>query len=90
MFAHQFGVSRLNEDLEFDSVLVLGQHIAFDLAHFDLFVEHRTTTVQRAQAISLDGQVQTGLGIGERRFLGQRLELAHGLAFPRADGDIVT
>ncbi|MNO74241.1 hypothetical protein D3C76_652340 [compost metagenome] len=90
VFAHQFGVSRLDEDLELDGALVLGQHIAFDLPHFDLFVKHRTATVQRAQAVGLDSQVQTGLGIGERRFLGQGLELADRLAFPRADGDIVT
>ncbi|MNN30229.1 hypothetical protein D3C81_1438730 [compost metagenome] len=64
MFAHQFGVGRFDEHLEFNGALVLGEHVALDLTHLDLFVEHRAATVQRAQAISLDGQVQTRLGIG--------------------------
>ena len=90
MFAHQIGVSRLNKDFDLDGALVLGEHIALDLANLDLFVEHRTATVQRAKAVSLEGQVQAGNGIRQGRLLRQGLELAHRLAIGRADCDVVT
>ncbi|MNX96599.1 hypothetical protein D3C86_1289220 [compost metagenome] len=90
MFAHQLGVGGFDKDFEFNGALILGQQVAFDLPDPDLLVEHRAAAVQRAETISLDGQVQTGLRVGQRRFFGQRLELAGRFAFTRADRDVVT
>ena len=64
MFAHQAGVGRLDIDLDLDRVLISRQQVAFDLADLDLFVEHRAATVQRAEPLGLDRQVQAGLGVG--------------------------
>ncbi|MNP05260.1 hypothetical protein D3C76_972070 [compost metagenome] len=64
VFAHQLGVGRLDEDLEFNRTLIFGKHVALDLPDLDLLVEHRAATVQRAQAIGLDRQVQAWLGVG--------------------------
>ena len=90
VFTHQFGVGRLDKDLELDGTLVFRKQIAFDLADLDLLVEHRAAAAQRAETICLDGQVQTRLGIRQRRLFSQRLELAQRLAFAGTDGDVIT
>ena len=64
VLAHQVGIGRLDEDLDLDGALVLAEAVALDLTDLDLPVEHRTALVQRAEAIGLEGDVQTGQRIG--------------------------
>ena len=90
VFAHQIGVGRFNVNLDLHGALVFRQHVAFDLADLNLLVEHRAATVQRPESFGFKGQVQTRLGIRQRRLLRQGLELACGLAIGGADSDVVT
>ncbi|MCY1429397.1 hypothetical protein D9M71_453130 [compost metagenome] len=89
MFAHKGGIGRLDEHLDLDRTLVFGQAIALHPADLDLLVEHRAVAVERAQAVSLEGQVQARLAVGQRRRLIQRLEALGRLALPRAHGNVV-
>ncbi|MOA12832.1 hypothetical protein D3C78_1328540 [compost metagenome] len=89
MFAHQVGVGRFDEDLYLYSSLIFGQAIAFHLTDLDLLVEHRAVTVQRAQSIGLESQVQSRLTVRQWRSLIQRLETLFWLPLPRTDSNVV-
>ncbi len=90
VLAHQAGVGRLDEDFHLYGALVLGQAVAFHPANLNLLVEHRAVTIERAQPVGLEGQVQAWFRIRERwRHL--QCHKAFG-TFPlsRANGDVVT
>ncbi|MND81641.1 hypothetical protein D3C80_734450 [compost metagenome] len=78
----------LDVDLEFDGALVLGKPVVLHLSDPDLAVEHRAAPINGTEAIGLEGDVQPGQAIRQRRRLGQRLELADQLALGRLDGDV--
>ncbi len=89
VLAHQVRILRLDIELHLHRAVILGEHIVLHLPHLDLPVEHRAATIQRAEALGLECQVQADATVGHRRFLRQRDETLGRLAIGWAHTDVV-
>uniref|UniRef100_A0A0N5A5U9 NAD-specific glutamate dehydrogenase n=1 Tax=Parastrongyloides trichosuri TaxID=131310 RepID=A0A0N5A5U9_PARTI len=89
VLTHQVGIARLDEHLDLDRTLVVGELVALHPANLDLLVEHGAVTVERPQTIGLEGQMQAGHAVGHRRCFAQRIETLARLAIARAHGNVV-